>query len=132
MTVVFGTEVAVTLIPVHCCECSCLFGIDDGLNRRRHEDGQLFYCPNGHPQRYSESEVKKLRRHLKFAQDDANRQRSMASTERLSKIAYKGQLTRARKMIGSGDCPACGKHLNNLATHMTTKHPEFADAEVND
>jgi len=67
----------VTLETEVCCNCSVLFAVPDSLQRRRRADGDWFYCPNGHKQHYSESELdrvrKKLNEQTRAASDMADR-----------------------------------------------------------
>lgn len=42
-----------------CCRCATVFHMDMVLRDRRREDGDLFYCPNGHPQVFTEAGERK-------------------------------------------------------------------------
>jgi uncharacterized C2H2 Zn-finger protein len=35
-----------------CAECGVLYGVTEQFDERRREDGETFYCPNGHEQVY--------------------------------------------------------------------------------
>jgi hypothetical protein len=85
----------------------------------------MFWCPNGHSQCYAESEVAKLKRHLKYAENQAAVARRNAESERLSKVAYKGRVTRLKNQFATGKCPCCGYGFQNLTNHMTAKHPDY-------
>jgi septal ring factor EnvC (AmiA/AmiB activator) len=57
----------ITFEEVVCCKCGTTFQMDAELDELRQEDGETFYCPNGHAQSYTEStesEMKKLRDEL--------------------------------------------------------------------
>lgn len=54
-TVNFETE--------ECCECGIMFQVPEEFAENRQEDGQSFYCPNGHEQHYADTpdvEIEKL------------------------------------------------------------------------
>lgn len=40
-----------------CCRCSMQFLVATDVRERWRESGESFYCPNGHPQRYSKSRL---------------------------------------------------------------------------
>lgn len=130
MVTVFGDQLTITFTAVQCCECSCWFGIDSQQRAKLLENGNWFYCPNGHQQHYSESEVKKLKRHLKFAENQAAIALRKAENERRSKIAYKGQLTKTKNNFAKGKCPCCGYGFQNLANHMSAKHADYEAENV--
>lgn len=124
-----------TLTEVVCCSCFTHFAMDISLNSLRLHDGNPFYCPNGHKQWYSESEVDKLKKaNQRLKSDNAwysNRakrlQENLEETKR-SRAAIKGQLTKTRKRIVNGVCPCCNRTFGNLAAHITTNHPDFKEA----
>jgi len=120
-----GTKVVTNLVPLQCCDCSCWFGIDEDMNNRRHQDKGTFYCPAGHPQLYKESDVDRLNRHLKFAEQDAERARRDAARERQEKINAKSALTKTKNRIARGICPCCNRTFSNLQQHIVGQHPEY-------
>lgn len=128
----FGT---LTLVEETCCNCLTHFAMDQELYRRAKETGRTFYCPNGHAQHYTETEVQKLKKqnqNLKarvgWAEDDATRARTEASEVRREKAAIKGQLTKTRNRIANGVCPCCHRTFKQLARHIENKHPDFKKA----
>lgn len=44
-----------SFVSLICCKCSVSFEITETLHSLRINDGQPFYCPNGHSQFFSES-----------------------------------------------------------------------------
>lgn len=127
------TEI-LTFTVVHCCRCSVPFGMTKALNARRLNDGKDFYCPNGHPQVYSESNLQKLEKELARKEDDLKYYRGRndqlynekeAVKRRLS--ATKGQVTKIKNRVSKGVCPCCNRTFENLACHMQNQHPEFAE-----
>lgn len=117
-----------TLVLVTCCNCHVPFGMSiDHYNDRR-EDHQGFYCPNGHRQHFTgPSEKEQLRRQLKWAEADAVHQRDQREAAERSNRALKGVVTKTKRRVGKGVCPCCTRSFQNLADHMATKHPDYAD-----
>jgi len=55
-------------VELTCCACGIHFQLEDELLELRKQDGKLFYCPNGHNQRFVNSpadELKGLREKVK-------------------------------------------------------------------
>lgn len=124
-----------TLTEVVCYNCLTHFAMDEELNRRCHQDGRRFYCPNGHSQVYTESEVQKLKKinqnltsRLGWEEDRADRLNRDNRDLRSQKSAIKGQLTKTRKRIANGVCPCCNRSFSNVARHIESKHPAFKEA----
>mgnify|MGYP003659621978 CR=1 FL=1 len=46
---------SITYEEIVCADCAITFQITDTLNKLRKDDGNFFYCPNGHAQSYSDS-----------------------------------------------------------------------------
>jgi hypothetical protein len=126
-----------TLVPVTCCECGVLFGVPQDLDRHNYEQGpkRSFWCPSGHEQHYTKSEVQKLRE--KLAAEQAARERAEAreihqrdqrlAAER-SASAYKGRVTRLKNRAAAGVCPCCNRTFQQLARHMASQHPDFTES----
>jgi hypothetical protein len=47
-------SVGINLTAVDCPSCGVVFGIASDLDWRRRQDGQVFYCSNGHPSHYGD------------------------------------------------------------------------------
>jgi hypothetical protein len=122
----------VELVEMMCGECEILFAVPAAWKWRRQEDGRTWYCPNGHPRVYRESENDRLKRELAEAHERAERNRRAAERARTqrgmaerSAAAYKGQATKLRKRAAAGVCPCCHRTFQQLARHMQNKHPKF-------
>lgn len=123
-----------TITEIVCCSCFTHFGMDSNMNQQRLNDGKAFYCPNGHKQWYSESEVDKLKKaNQRLKSDNAwysgragRLEKDLEDTKR-SRAAIKGQLTKTRKRIVNGVCPCCNRTFGDLAAHITVKHPDFKE-----
>ena len=125
-----------TLLEVHACaECGIIHGIPKDFLDYRRQDGQPFYCPNGHSLSYHETEEDRQRKRAQAAErraaaatDTADRWRANAETERRSAIAYKGHLTRARKRIANGVCPVPGckrSGFDRVMAHIASQHADW-------
>lgn len=125
MPTIYGTNLSITLDPVDCPACHCWFGVDAAQIMRLRASKERFYCPAGHPMSYTESETDKLKRHLKFAERDADNARIQAANERRQKIAAKSALTKTKNRIARGVCPCCNRTFVNLQRHVLGQHPDF-------
>lgn len=136
-----GVDIFTQLTTLRCYKCVVTFGIDGELYRRRAEDGDSFWCPNGHSQAFSEPETVRLRKErdkLKQEAENArkrliwaeNREATAIQERDQAKKAHavtKGKLTKTRNRIAHGVCPCCNRSFVDVARHMTTKHPEYKD-----
>lgn len=130
-----------TALVSHICgECGITWAQPEGFTSARRTDGKTFYCPNGHPRVYRETDVEKLRKEMQAQIDRKERERQWAAEardryrqqaeetkRRLS--AAKGQLTKTKNRIAGGVCPCCNRSFADLHRHMTTKHPDYATTE---
>ncbi len=55
-------NVSVKLDSTECCVCGVAFAIPAQLMKKRQEDGEIFYCPNGHSQVFCETVRSELKR----------------------------------------------------------------------
>lgn len=120
-----------------CCTCGVQFALSLDTYNRRHNEGGLFYCPNGHSQHYTKSENTRLKEEIakKDAAIEAERRRTewlRADARRLEKQrnAYKGVITKTKNRVGNGVCPCCTRSFQNLKRHMHHKHPAYKQSEA--
>lgn len=130
-----------TLVIEYCCKTGCgvAFGMPADLHRRRRDDHDWFYCPNGHAQHYTDkSDVEKAREQLASMQRQRNRAREETEFyriahehERRSAAAHKGHATRIRNLIAKGVCPVpgCRRNFSNVKDHIATQHPNWHQHE---
>lgn len=113
-----------TLILETCCNCSIPFGMSETLYHQRLDDGKQFYCPNGHPQHYTKRE--NLEAKLKAARARAQHLDDQLEATQRSRNAYKGIVTKTRKKLAEGACPAgCHATFPDLASHLAAEHPGY-------
>ena len=115
-----------------CVSCGVDFAMTDDLIRARRRDGKTFWCPNGHPQSYTETDatrLKKAQQELERARATQTHLRDQRDAAERSASAYKGQVTRIKKRVGNGVCPCCNRSFANLGRHMAGQHPDYRDSE---
>ena len=101
-----------------CCNCGIEFAMPASFQQKKRENGGSFYCPNGHGQHYSETEVDRLKKQL-----DAEQRKT--AFERNQRRETEKQLAKARTKIARvnhGVCPHCNRTFRQLAQHMKSKH----------
>jgi type II secretory pathway component HofQ len=115
------------------------FAVPADVRARWLEHPTQFYCPQGHPQHYTETEVQRLQKQLaeaqekaqaatkrkEWAEQEAKNARAAEAAERAAKDAERASKVRAQKKlkrVANGVCPCCNRTFQNLARHMKTKH----------
>lgn len=114
-----------------CATCAQVFAITDELHARRLWDRANFWCPLGHANVYCggekerlEGEVQELERRVTRLNAEVDQERARAATATRSANATRGEMTKLRKRIANGVCPACHRTFSQLARHMKSKHPQ--------
>lgn len=102
---------------IRCGQCDVVFSITTTMYDRRREDGEIFYCPNGHPRGYT-GELERLRNQVKTKDYALTAVREDLARERESKE----RIERKLKRVDHGVCPKCSRTFHNLRRHMKTKH----------
>lgn len=123
------------LVIEHCCACGIAFGIPEDMQQQRLRDHKDFYCPAGHCQHYTgETAEQKLRRQLKNARDHStwlssrvDQETARADHESARRRGYQSALSRTKKRIGKGVCPACNRHFPDVEAHMAGQHPDYCE-----
>ena len=127
-----------TIEPIHCAECSILFGIPSRFDKDRREDHKSFYCPMGHVNIYrGETEAEKMRRERDMAiqrlaqkDDEIKQQRSLREVAERQTAAARGQVTKIKKRVGAGMCPHCRRTFSQLTNHVRMMHPQEMKCEA--
>lgn len=122
---------AITLETESCCNCNIVFAIPSHMQQRLKEKGGSFWCPNGHEQHYTQTEVTRLREKLAEQTREATRMAERARAAELAEqaaadreIATAKELRRVKKHVQAGVCTCCNRTFPNLARHMATKHKD--------
>lgn len=122
-----------TNLEVHYCpKCSIAFAAPPRFIEERRKDGQSFYCPSGHTMSFHETELDRLQKKLRRAEQDVEWYKaSVRSKESQLKGAniqigkVKAKLKRTEVRIANGVCPCCHRSFQNMHRHMKTKHPDY-------
>lgn len=122
--------------PITCWSCSIPYYLPDGKYNRCLENGDNFYCPNGHSAVFSDTKASKLAKELaqekkrrEWAEADRDMYKQSVDTVSHQMAAYKGVTTKLKKRIANGVCPCCNRTFQNLHQHMSKQHPDFKKGE---
>ena len=131
----YAIQKQLVLETAECCACGVVFAMPDYMMKARRNDGGAFFCPNGHSQHYTKSEVQRLREKLEDQTRAATKmaEKALAAEEaeqRAVEAAQKAQrdIDRMKKRASSGVCPCCNRTFQQLARHMKMKHPDHDSA----
>lgn len=114
-------QTTIKLITEECCNCGVMFAMPQELKNELVNTKRTFYCPNGHSQHYSRSEIDRLKENL------ARYERELAqkSVEKIQLEDALEKSIRKLKRVHNGSCPCCNRSFKNLQRHIATKHPEL-------
>ena len=121
---------------IECANCSIDFGIGEDFRKRRREDHDTFYCPNGHSNFYPQKDeaakqrerADGLEQRLKYALARATSAEDQAQAAEYSRRAQKAVNTKLRKRIAAGVCPCCNRTFQDLLRHMKGQHPDYVES----
>jgi predicted Zn-ribbon and HTH transcriptional regulator len=122
-------DVRLDLEPTDCINCGVWFAVPSRLLKAQQRDGKDFYCPNGHPMVYRDSEIAWAKRHAAEAQAEAAQLRALKvqlENDLLDQAREIKTLKRARNRLHAGVCDQCQRTFSNLQRHMADKHPTTA------
>lgn len=119
---------------IYCYECKIPFAVPAVIRADWQQNGENFYCPNGHIQHYTESDVQRLNKKLKREQEQLELERKRtqwaqqaARNAENRRRAEKAAKTRIKNRVAKGVCPCCNRSFPNLHRHMETKHPDYTE-----
>lgn len=117
-----------------CPTCGVEVTMPGAYLRKRREDGQTYYCINGHALCHRVNDLDKLRAELareqaarKSAEQSAQAERDRRATAEKGQAIARGKLRAQSVRVANGVCPCCQRSFCNLARHMKTKHPSFTE-----
>lgn len=129
-------SVTTNFVVEECNSCGIRFAVTQEFQKMRLEvrgPNNPFYCPNGHKIWYigksdadlQRERAERLQRQLEQAELHVKRQREEREAAERRAAAARGQVTKIKNRVGHGVCPCCNRTFENLAQHMTSKHPTF-------
>lgn len=118
-------QTTIILKYITCCVCITRFAMDEELYRRRREDGKGFWCPNGHDQIFTDSEIQKLKRENQALKSSEIWTQQSLDKERAAHADTKSKLRKTNRRIANGVCPQCHRNFANVGRHMDNKHLAF-------
>lgn len=132
------TTFYITLTQVTCPKCGGVYALSQQYLNEAADLGhfkQTWTCPYCKAERgYGEGEVDRLKKQVSSAEATAkwhkNRAEEAAKSAdhfRSSRDAMKGVVTKIKKRVRHGVCPCCKRTFTDLARHMDSKHPKFAE-----
>lgn len=120
----FSIPKQVVLETEECCNCGVVFAMPDYMMRRLKDQGGTFYCPNGHGQHYTKSEVQRLQEKLAEQARAATHMAERAKDAEAAEQKAQREIKRMKKRAAAGVCPCCNRTFQQLARHMKMKHPD--------
>jgi len=94
-----------SLIQKNCPTCGVLYGIPKTMDNNRRENGEHWYCPNGHSIVYSEPNSSKLEHaesQLKYEKESHDYYLKKSNKLEKSIIGYKGVIGKMKKNRNGG------------------------------
>jgi HAMP domain-containing protein len=132
MSIRTSLSITTDLTILDCSVCGSLFGLTADLEGRRRKDGANFYCPNGHSQRFTKSELERAQAETERLKRELHTTRAtltLVEQTRDEVITLNGKLSKQqralRQRLKAGVCPCCHRTFQQLARHMAGKHPGF-------
>lgn len=116
------------LDSLECCVCGTPFAMSRNLMQIRREDGKWFYCPIGHQQHFTETDVQRLKAKLQEQTRVATQMAERARAAEEAEQKTKDEMARMKKRAAAGVCPCCSRTFRQLALHMKNKHPSYIPA----
>lgn len=137
----YTTPVPLSIFVMDCSQCGVPYGFSTSYEDRRRDDGEGWFCPNGHSQAFSDSGVDRERQRANRAEAELKRARIQreeakvdAAYQRHVAAGHKAHATKLRNLMARGVCPWCPNAPGNrprsflqVQRHVKTKHPERLD-----
>lgn len=111
-----------------CYKCGVLFAVTRDLRENWLRDKTQFYCPNGHPQSYTESTADKLRKELAAKEQALAWEKARTASLDQQLMKERKATAKLKRRISVGVCPCCQRTVSQLARHMQAKHPDYVKA----
>ena len=125
----------VQLTVINCGICGGTYAINERRRQFCFERGEGWHCPycrtswgyfNDSENERLKKELERERKRKEWAEQEALRQREQRIAAEHKARAERAAKTRIKNRVGNGVCPCCTRTFTNLARHMASKHPEYA------
>jgi hypothetical protein len=105
---------------VVCCKegCHIPFMITTKHRAKLMETGDWFYCPNGHSQHYSPTELSKAKKEIERLKSEQEETVNWANRIQADKWKLEKQIADSKKT----ECPHCKKKYLNIDRHIKRQH----------
>lgn len=113
-----------------CSQCYVTYALTHAHQHVVFRDKTTFYCPNGHPQRYTGETAEKQVTQLKARMLELDSKLEFERTRvKNAQATAKRETTKRQKLekrTKGAVCPfeGCHRHFVNLERHIATKHPQ--------
>ena len=124
---------SVDSVTLTCCQTDCgiSFAVPAWWHKGKRETHTLFYCPNGHSQKFTaDSDLDIARRERDRAKQQLARAEQEALDAHRRADLLQKQKRKLEKRAAAGTCPCCQRTFSNMSTHMRKQHPEFVAENV--
>jgi hypothetical protein len=125
-----------TLEVTTCGVCGVLFAAPQRLLDSCREDGDSFFCPNGHSLVFNDYENKRLKRQLERERDrnaalaaQRDQAEAEARTQKGRATRFRNDRDRIKGRVAAGVCPCCNRTFKNLERHMASQHPDWKEQQ---
>lgn len=112
----------ITLTKIDCGECGGTYAINEARRQKCAQDGSSWTCP--YCRVYWGYSNNNENARLKQQLEQKERELRSAKCDIINERLAKEQADRKLKRVNRGVCPCCNRSFQNLARHMSTKHPE--------
>lgn len=128
----------VELTTINCGECGGTYALNARYVSQRQQKGGYWNCPYcrcswGYGDQSENARLKKEleneRKRKEWAEQAAKNAREERDAAMHRERAQKAAKTRLKNRVAKGVCPCCNRTFENLARHMSAKHPDFSKAE---
>jgi hypothetical protein len=131
----FTIDTLTTMTYEVCASCGITFAAPAHFIDKRRQDGETFYCPNGHSLVFGKSETDRLKNELEqakrwqeLAEAREMHQRDQREAAERSNRALRGVVTKTKKRAAAGVCQCCSRTFQDVARHMASQHPKYVAA----
>lgn len=117
----------IEMTSMECGECGIAFYVPERWRDEKQQTGAGWYCPNGHGRVYADNDVAKAKRELEAEKVRHKNTLAQLNESRAAVGKADKEIKRIKKRAAAGVCPCCNRTFQQLARHMTAKHPTYTE-----